>query len=345
MQRRPLIYLAVALVLGVAAVFLVQNFLDQATTPVAQPGAPALQTQSVVVAAVPLFFGSMIEAEHIKLVKWPADSMPPGVFTSLDQVIGGEEQRVALRAIEPHEPILASKVSGKGGRLSMSGLISGEMRAATIRVNDIVGVGGFVLPGDRVDVLLTRQIGKKDRTSRVNDVILQNARVLGIDQDANEARNQPGVAKSVTLEVTARQAQKLALAQQVGSLSLALRHLSNISPERTKRITTADLRYSEINSPKKRKVRRVARGSSGSTNVKVIRGFASTSYKVRRQKTPSALAGIGGTLKTPSALPAVPPEATPLPAMPKKRGGEPLDLLPKTGSADGKSDQRADLAY
>ncbi len=344
MQRRPLIYMAVALVLGVAAVFLVQNYLERATAPVAQQRAPALQTQTIVVAAVPLFFGSKIEAEHVKLVKWPADALPPGAFTSLDQIIG-EERRVALRPIEPNEPILASKVSGKGGRLSMSGLISGEMRAATIRVNDIVGVGGFVLPGDRVDVLLTRQIGNKDRKNRVNDIILQNARVLGIDQDANEARDQPSVVKSVTLEVTARQAQKLALAQQVGSLSLALRHLSNISPERTKRITTADLRYSEMNSPEKRKVRRVSRGYSSSTRVKVIRGFASTSYKVRRQKTPSALAGIGGTLKTPGALPAVPPAGTPLPAMPKKRGGQPLDLLPKTGSTEDKSDQRAALAY
>lgn len=341
MQRRPLIFLAIALVLGVAAVFLVQNYLDRATTrPIAQPTAPQMQIQDVVVAAVPLFFGSKIEPEHVKLVSWPAESVPPGAFTRLDEVVG-EEQRVALRAIESNEPILATKVSGKGGRLSLSGLISEEMRAVTIRVNDIVGVGGFVLPGDRVDVMLTRQIGKD---KKINDVILQNVRVLGIDQDANEARNQPGVVKSVTMEVTARQAQKLTLAQQVGSLALALRNLKNIDPERSQRITTADLRYGEANSPrtvKKARVRRTG-GQPSTARVKVIRSFDSTSYKVHRQAPAvRAAAEAQQFTKESRALPAIPPAARPLPAVPESGDGEPLDLMPRTQIESEKSEQQA----
>lgn len=344
MQRRPLIFLAIALVLGVAAVILVQNFLDRATTrPVAQPSTPQMQTQDVVVAAVPLFFGNEIGPEHIKLVSWPLESVPPGAFTQLDQVVG-EEERVALRPIEANEPILATKVSGKGGRLSLSGLISEEMRAVTIRVNDIVGVGGFVLPGDRVDVMLTRQIGKNQK---INDVILQNVRVLGIDQDANEARNQPAVVKSVTMEVTARQAQKLSLAQQVGSLALALRNLKNIDPERTQRITTADLRYGEVNSPQKIKKRFVRRtsGSSSVTNVKVTRAFASTSYKVRRQRDSAPAVAAERDMKKTSALPVAPDTARPLAPVPEAREGKPLDLMPRTQLENVEQDGQANMTF
>ena len=114
-------------------------------------------------------------------------------------------RRVVLAAIEANEPVLALKITGAGQRATLSALVGG-MKAVTIRVNDVEGVGGFVLPGDRVDVVLTRQIDKGNATT---DVVLQNARVLAVDQIADERADKPTVAKAVTLEVDTVGAQKI----------------------------------------------------------------------------------------------------------------------------------------
>ncbi len=112
------------------------------------------------------------------------------------------------------------------------------MKAVTIRVNDVEGVGGFVLPGDRVDVVLTRQI---DKGSATTEVVLQNARVLAIDQIADERAAKPSVAKSVTLEVDTVEAQKVWLAASVGTLSLMLRKAGETAEVKTRKITLNDL--------------------------------------------------------------------------------------------------------
>ena len=120
-------------------------------------------------------------------------------------------RRIASRCrpIETNEPVLKSKVSGFGGRAILSSMIAPDMRAMTIRINDVSGVAGFVLPGDHVDIILIRDFGG----SPVTDILLQNIKVLGIDQDANQNRQQPGVVRAVTFEVTPTQSQKLVLAQ------------------------------------------------------------------------------------------------------------------------------------
>jgi pilus assembly protein CpaB len=112
------------------------------------------------------------------------------------------------------------------------------MKAVTIRVNDVEGVGGFVLPGDRVDVIMTRQIDKTDAST---EVVLQNARVLAIDQVADERADKPTIAKAVTLEVTTASAQKVWLASSVGNLSLLLRKAGETGAERTRKMTLSDL--------------------------------------------------------------------------------------------------------
>ena len=122
--------------------------------------------------------------------------------------------------------MLALKVTGAGQRATLSALVKPGMKAVTIRVNDVEGVGGFVLPGDRVDVALTRQI---DKTSATTEVVLQNAKVLAIDQSADERATKASVPKSVTLEVDTLEAQKLSLAATVGSLSLLLRQAGDTS--------------------------------------------------------------------------------------------------------------------
>ena len=103
-----------------------------------------------------------------------------------------------LTAIEANEPILASKITGAGQRATLSAVLQDGMKAVTIRVNDVEGVAGFVLPGDRVDVVLTRQ---QDKLVAAADVVLQNVRVLAVDQVADERAEKPSIAKAVTLEV------------------------------------------------------------------------------------------------------------------------------------------------
>lgn len=235
MRQRAVLMLALACVMGGTAVFLARGWLERqnrpkeiAATPQA-PAQPALAT--VVVAKIALRFGDELNRENLRVVSWPGDAMPEGGFTSIDEVLAGNERRVALREIGANEPLLKGRVSGFGGRATLSALVGPDMRAVTIRVNDVQGVAGFVLPGDRVDVIFTRPEGAGEtahpQTPPVADVLLQNLKVLAVDQLADSQKDKPVPAKAITLEATTEEAQKLTLASQVGTLSLTLRNFAN----------------------------------------------------------------------------------------------------------------------
>ena len=164
-------------------------------------------------------------------------AVPQGAFRSIPEVLTAGK-RVVLTAIEANEPVLASKITGLGQRATLSATIGEGHKAVTIRVNDVDGVAGFVLPGDRVDVMLSRQL---EKNSAINDVVLKNTRVLAVDQLADERSDKPSVAKAVTLEVDIAGAQKLSLASQVGTLSLALRKAGDQDSTASRPITLADL--------------------------------------------------------------------------------------------------------
>jgi pilus assembly protein CpaB len=240
MRLRGLILIGLSLILGLAVLFVVQR--NQAP-----PSAPPPQVQStlsIVVAAAPIAFGDHLAATNLRLVPWPQDALPIGAFKSLDDLTGKGEDRVALDSIAPGEPILETKISGKGGRATLSSVIAKNMRAVTLRVDDTTGVAGFVLPNDRVDVMLTRTetSGKK-----ATDILLQNVKVLAIDQVSQtpggdkQAADKPMVAKVVTLEVTPVDAEKLTLAQQIGTLSLALRNYASLHEVQTRGFSADDL--------------------------------------------------------------------------------------------------------
>ena len=172
---------------------------------------------------------------------WPSDALPNGAFAKIHDIMAGG-RRVVLAAIEANEPVLSLKITGPGQRATLSALVKPGMKAVTIRVNDVEGVGGFVLPGDHVDVVLTRQI---DKGSATTQVVLQNTRVLAVDQTADERAQKAAVAKSVTLEVDTVDAQKLWLASSVGSLSLLLRKAGETAEVRTRKVTLEDLSTNE----------------------------------------------------------------------------------------------------
>ena len=243
MRGRAFIMFGIALVLSVIAVFVARQYLTRQTAPVATQQQPAMQLATVVVARTPLYFGTRIGREQLSVVPWPANAIPPGAFRSVDELIKPGEQRVALRTVEAGEPILQSKVSGFGGRATLSAVMTEEKRAVTIRVNDVSGVAGFLLPSDRVDILLTRE---ESAAQRQTNVLLQNVKILGIDQIASDRQDKPVVVRAVTVEVEPLDAQKLTLAQQVGSLSLSLRSLTDNEIRQVRSVNLSDLQVAGV---------------------------------------------------------------------------------------------------
>lgn len=244
MKTRSIVTLAVALALGTGAVALTRSWIA-ARIAAPLPRQDEIVKQKIVVAAAQLHFGSRIGPEHVREVEWGTPVLPGGAFASVEELLQ-DKNRVVLQAIAPDEPILASKVSGPGQRASLSALIDPDMRALSIRVNDVLGVAGFVLPNDRVDIMLTREVAKDDF---VTDVLLQNVKVLAVDQTADNQRDSPLVVKSVTLEINTEQAQKLTLAAKVGSMSLALRGVTDVSAQSVRRVGERDLAGTEIVMP------------------------------------------------------------------------------------------------
>jgi pilus assembly protein CpaB len=231
-----------AVVFGLLAVFIAQVWLNnQASLRAKVEPAKAIASQTVVVAKQPLRFGTELTAAMLQEVPWPSDALPNGAFAKIHDIMAGG-RRVVLAAIETNEPVLSLKITGPGQRATLSALVKPGMKAVTIRVNDVEGVGGFVLPGDHVDVVLTRQI---DKGSATTQVVLQNTRVLAVDQTADERAQKAAVAKSVTLEVDTVDAQKLWLASSVGSLSLLLRKAGETAEVRTRKVTLEDLSTNE----------------------------------------------------------------------------------------------------
>lgn len=240
-RSRTVMMIVMALVFGSMAVLAGQKWLEgQASR---QRGEPQVVQRAepmatIVVAALPLKFGTEITAQHLREIPWAQAALPKGAFAKVTDILDGKGKRVALAAMEENEPVLQPKVTGSGQRASLAAVIEDGMKAVTIRVNDVNGVAGFVLPGERVDVLLIRTAEKGEAYA---DVILQNLRVLAADQSADERSDKPAVVKAVTLEANTEQAQRLTLAATVGTLSLALRAAGANDFEASRRIGVADL--------------------------------------------------------------------------------------------------------
>jgi len=269
LRASTIVMIGFAVVFGLLAVFIAQVWLNNQASKQAknlESNKPPVAMQTVVVAKQPLRFGTELNASVLKEIEWPKDSIPAGAFHKISDLLHGG-RRVVLTAIEPNEPVLALKITGPGQRATLSALVKPGMKAVTIRVNDVEGVGGFVLPGDRVDVVLTRQI---DKGSATTEVVLQGVRVLAVDQIADERAAKATVAKSVTLEVSTVEAQKVWLASSVGNLSLLLRKAGDTAESRTRKITLNDLSSNDI----------VDKNKDATATVVVTRAAAKQEYTV-----------------------------------------------------------------
>lgn len=214
-----------------------REYLDQSrATAATDPGAALV---SVIVAGRDIPFGQPIQPQMLQVMSWPRAALPPGAITELDALIPrpGMPPRRATREIAQGELVLASKVSAFGEKVTIVQTLGENTRAMAIKVEAETAVGGFVTPGDAVDIVLTQG---RDQTLRAV-TILQNVRVIGVDQQADQQSDQPFVAQTVTVEVTPEQSQTLALAQKAGTLSLSLRSLDNAEDRPLESIRLSDI--------------------------------------------------------------------------------------------------------
>jgi len=292
MRGRNLLIVALAVFLGLIAVYLANSYFSGVEQRQARE-AEENRMARIVVATQDFQFGTALTTTNMRLTNWPANSVPQGAFGSVEEATKGG--RVALRPIAIGEPILSSKVSGEGGRAVLSAILPEELRAVTIPVNPVDGVGGFVRAGDVVDVMLTRQIPGEGSTAqdRMTNIVLENVLVLAIDQVADENQTEPKVGKTATIQTDIRGAQKLTLARQIGSLSLALRNVENQSVGGTTTVTPSDLGASGYYiASRDRGAGTAAPATSGGAPVvrrptgptmSIVRGTDSTTYEVKRQ--------------------------------------------------------------
>ena len=243
MRVATIISLGASAVLGVGALFVAKVWLPGDNGGKAGQAVRPAAEVPVVVAAVPLPYGAKLERKHLAVARVPATAAPLGAFATIDQLLaqdGGAP--VVLVSMSTREPVLPAKVSGPGARASVAAQIGAGMRAFTIRVSDVAGVGGQRLPGDRVDVLLTRDLTPDADVKRyATDLVTQNIRLLGINLNANPESNEPSTPQTATLEVTVEDAQRLALAADLGQLSLALRRQGANETALVRRVAMNDL--------------------------------------------------------------------------------------------------------
>ena len=284
MRLRVSVMIPAVAVLGASSVYAARNWLhrevafrvdmerrhDAAAKPVEGP----VRFSTIVVAAKTMPAGAELSRDALREIPWPAEDALQGSFSSIAKVLDGSGKRNALAPFQTNEPILARKITGPGQRPTLAASIEPGFKALTIRVDDVVGVAGFITPGDRVDVLLSRRLKESDA---IADIVAPDVKVIGIDQTADEETSKPKVARSVTVEVGTQDAQRLVVAQSVGALTLVLRRAGAAQIEASRRISTSDLGRPGADLPQQ--------DEGAQTTVVVTRNSVRQDYSVPRQPT------------------------------------------------------------
>jgi len=233
-NRRGILFLGLAVLAGLAAVLLARDWLTREAPDIAM----TVATESVVVAAVDLPAGTTLRERQFDIVEWPRDYLPSGVVGATNLV----RDRVTKRAISAGEPLLESALLPIGAEAGLHAMISRDRRAISVQVDAVIGVAGWVKPGSRVDVLATLRRVDWERPLPFTKVILQDVKVLAIDQELEKVDSGSAeVVSVVTLEVTPEEAQSLAYAANEGALQLALRNPRDAELVETRSTNAADL--------------------------------------------------------------------------------------------------------
>lgn len=270
MTSRTLTLIGLSLLLGLGAAWLANSWLSSRLDV-----KPDDNLQSVVVASLEIPFGQMVEAQHVTLVRLPKGTVPEDSFDAIEKVVG----KIATFDMLRGDILRAARLAEHLGGSTLASLIEKDKRAITVRVDDVVGVGGFLLPGNRVDVLATKRSGGGSEAKA--ETILEDLRVLAVDQTASTDKTQPVVVRAVTLEMTPAEAETLVKAQTEGSLQLALRNpLDN--QKKPESSTVAAAPPVPLRAPAPKPVVRRSVGSAPNWGaVTIIRGTAMEQARVR----------------------------------------------------------------
>jgi pilus assembly protein CpaB len=217
--------LLVALVLGALAVVLAARWLGQQGD---------LMTNKVVAAARDVQLGTELTPDMLTTVEWPIGSTPTGAFKDINAL----QSRVLKVAVQRGEPVLESKLAPVGTKGGLSAVIGEGKRAITVKVNEVIGVAGFALPGSHVDIMVNTEDEQKRMISKI---VLERILVLAVAQEASRDDTKPKVVNAVTLEVTPEEAEKIDLARSIGNLSLVLRNQIDEGDSRTGGVRKHDL--------------------------------------------------------------------------------------------------------
>jgi len=248
MKSRTLFIFFIALIFGVAAALMANKWIEERLQPfVDSTGTP------VVVAALEIPFGTRIELAHVKVVDWPSGEAPKGSIADPAVVEG----KISKQSLLPGEVILEERIVEHLGGSTLASIVEQNKRAVTVRVNDVIGVAGFLLPGNRVDILFTRQQGNRSATQ----TILQDVKVLAVDQTASTDKDRPVVVRAVTMELTPAEAEILVKATSEGRLQLTLRNPLD-----------SELIAKKEEEVKKAPVKKKVYSGAGKVNVTIIRG-------------------------------------------------------------------------
>lgn len=264
-NRRAIVFLLVSLVTGSLAVGIAAFWMKQKVSD---------KTVAVVVAGRDLTAGEKLTSENLKLVNWPAGSQVRGSLATLQLLEG----RVIATSVVMGEPILEGRLAPVGSKAGLSAIITPGHRALTVKVNEVVGVAGFAMPGNYVDVLVTIH---QDNKPPISKIVLEKILVLATAQEhvvRDEAK--PRVVNAVTLEVTPEQAEKLDLARSIGTLSMALRNQVDQTLVATRGAVVGDVL--QVNSAAaSRPIPRDGSGDAATSAIEIIRGVVRTSVSVR----------------------------------------------------------------
>lgn len=265
-KRRGMFLVIFSLCMGAFAAWAANGWVNQRLTAANEADDAG---KPVVIAAMDIPYGTKIEGRHMKIVKLPPESVPGTSFSDLEEASG----MVATTDIARGEVLANTRLARHDGGSTLAALVKENMRAVTVRVDDVVGVAGFLLPGNRVDVLATR----KERGSRraTTETILTNIKVLAVDQTAATQQNDPVIVRAVTLELSPRQSEEIVKAKSEGSIQLTLRNPLDEEMEAERIAMKAPAL------PVQKRVARSTPAPSTSTNVTVIRGTHVNTLKTK----------------------------------------------------------------
>jgi pilus assembly protein CpaB len=256
--KLPVFILAIALTLGAMAGIIVWMSFAQTSG------------SKVVILEKPIDAGKAITADQIKAIDWPSSAVPHDAYTRTSNVVG----RIALVSMMPGEPVLPGKLAPKTATGGLSSIIPEGKRAITVKVNEVISVAGFALPGSYVDVLVSSKDANKQPFSRT---VLSRVKVLAVAQETTADPDKPKVVNAVTLELTPHEAEKLDLARNIGVLSLVLRNELDTGEINSAGVRLPDIIYSQstratTSSPAAQATRTVAASLQQSRGPEEIRG-------------------------------------------------------------------------